>query len=59
MASAGYTPVRNPSAKADGLFRVGGKRMTVYAKRDMPEGKRVDAADALSKFRAIPDPPER
>jgi hypothetical protein len=54
MAAAGYTPVRNPQAKADGLYRIAGKRMTVYAKRDLSEGDRVNAAEALARFRQIP-----
>jgi hypothetical protein len=31
MEPCGYTPVRNPDAD-DGLWKIGGKRQTVYAK---------------------------
>lgn len=47
MGRAGYVSVRNDSDTRDGLWMVGGKRTTIYARKDMPEGKRIDAARAL------------
>jgi hypothetical protein len=47
MEEAGYVPVRNPDAKADGHWRVGGKRQAVYAKKKLPPIDRLRAARAL------------
>jgi len=57
LAGAGYTPVRNPAASGDGLYRIAGKRMKVYVQRELSEGARLDAAEHLSRFRDIPAPP--
>jgi hypothetical protein len=46
LETAGYTPVRN-SAAADGLWKIGGKRQAVYAKRELPTRDRLIAAGAL------------
>jgi hypothetical protein len=47
MEEAGYVPVRNPDAKADGHWRVGGKRQAVYAKKKLPPIDRLRAAREL------------
>lgn len=44
--TVGYVPVRNPDAK-DGLWRIGGKRQTVYANSDLSLSERMAAAQAL------------
>jgi len=47
METAGYVPVRNEAAK-DGLWKVGGRRQTIYAKRDVPLRDQIAAAAALA-----------
>lgn len=47
LEDVGYTAVRNPDA-TDGLWKVGGKRQVVYARRDLPERERLRAAASLS-----------
>jgi len=47
FASLGYEPVRNVADKRDGQWRVGGKRQTIYARRELPERDRLAAAAAL------------
>lgn len=42
----GYVAVRNPSAN-DGMFKVGGKRCAVYAKRDLSTRDAIHAASSL------------
>ena len=42
MESVGYVPVRNDGAD-DGLWKVGGKRQTVYARTDLPLRDRIAA----------------
>lgn len=39
----GYTPARNPDAASDGMWRVNGKRITVYAKSVLPPAARIAA----------------
>jgi hypothetical protein len=48
LESAGYTPVRNPAAES-GLWVIGGKRQTVYAKTTMTVRDRLAAATALTR----------
>lgn len=54
MRKAGYTVIRNPIDKRDGLWVIAGKRCVVYAVKDMTEGARVNAAAKLQKDSAIP-----
>lgn len=50
MKDAGYVPVRNPDDKLDRWF-IGGKRQMIYAKRELPLGRRLEAARALRAHR--------
>ncbi len=43
----GYVPVRNPDSE-DGLFKLGGRRQAVYARRKLVLAEQVRAARALS-----------
>lgn len=43
LGRAGYVPVHNPDAK-DGLWAVGGKRVTVYAKKSKTSAEQILAA---------------
>lgn len=43
LGRAGYVPVHNPDAK-DGLWAVGGKRVTVYAKKSRSSAEQILAA---------------
>jgi hypothetical protein len=43
MEECGYVPVRNPDAK-DGLWKIQGKRQTVYAKASLSRGEQLKAA---------------
>jgi hypothetical protein len=47
MEQCGYLPVRNPDA-ADGLWVVGGRRQTVYVKRELSADARIEAAKLAS-----------
>jgi len=47
MADVGYIPVRNPYAK-DGHWKVGDKRVAVYAKATLSKHDRIAAAGRLS-----------
>ncbi len=47
MEECGYQSIRNPSAQ-DGLWKVGDKRMVIYAKRHLPERDRLAAADKIT-----------
>ena len=46
LESCGYVPIRNPDAD-DGLWRVHGKRQSVYAKTVLPPRDQIAAARAL------------
>src|SRR5262249_53199364 len=46
--ACGYVVVRNPAAKRDGLWRVGGKPQAVYAKRELSLRDQLAAATALT-----------
>lgn len=48
MEAAGYIAVRNDGAK-DGQWVIGGKRQTVYARRELPIRDRLAAATALCR----------
>lgn len=52
MQSAGYVPVRNPHAPSDGLWRVGGQKMVVYAKSSLGPLERIRAAERLTREEA-------
>jgi hypothetical protein len=45
--AAGYVPTRNPHDKHDGQWKIGGKRQTVYARKELSERDRLAAATAL------------
>ncbi|MCX5543032.1 DUF5906 domain-containing protein [Paraburkholderia sp. CNPSo 3076] len=44
MERAGYSAVRNPNAPDDGLFKVGGRRVAIYAKSNLTIAQRITAA---------------
>ena len=46
LEACGYVPVRNDAA-GDGLWRIGGKRQAVYAKKTLSAQERIAAARAL------------
>ncbi len=48
LEAVGYTPVRNVAAK-DGLWKVSGKRMAIYALRDKSVRDQIAAAAALCR----------
>jgi hypothetical protein len=48
LETAGYVPVRNESAKSDGLWVIKGKRQAVYGRRDLPYRERYLAAYTLA-----------
>ena len=47
LERVGYVPVRNPDAE-DGLFKIAGKRQTVYASKKLSLAEQVKAARAVS-----------
>lgn len=49
LEAAGYVPVRNDADKHDGQWKVGGKRQTIYARRELPVRDRIAAADDLCR----------
>ena len=50
MEAAGYIRVPNPDNK-DKVWKVGGERKVVYARKDLPEKERLAAAYALAQRR--------
>ena len=48
LEECGYTPVRNPNAKSDGLWKIGGHRKAVYARSDLSPRDQLDQANALA-----------
>jgi hypothetical protein len=48
LEACGYVYVRNDGAK-DGLFKVAGRRQVIYAKKELPMGDRIAAANNLSR----------
>lgn len=50
LSAAGYATTRNTDA-TDGLWKIGGKRQAVYARREMTEVERQRAARALTSRR--------
>jgi hypothetical protein len=49
MERCGYVPVRNPDRLADGNWKVGGKRMVIYAKVTLDQEAKVAAAKTLAE----------
>jgi len=47
LEAAGYVAVRNDAA-ADGLWKIGGKRQMIYARRKLPIRDRISAAQQLT-----------
>jgi hypothetical protein len=47
MERCGYAPVRNPDRPADGDWKIGGKRVVIYAKAILSLSKRITAARSL------------
>jgi hypothetical protein len=47
LEGVGYTPVRNPDAPADGLWKIRGTRQVVYARCELSFRSRLIAARAL------------
>jgi primase-polymerase (primpol)-like protein len=54
---AGYVPVRNPDAQADGRWKVAGRRTPIYAKKELLERDRIIAASELCRASVPPPPP--
>jgi hypothetical protein len=48
LEECGYVRVENPDAK-DGVFKVSGRRVAIYARRDLPLQERIAAAKRLAK----------
>lgn len=48
----GYTSVRNVAAASDGMFKIGGiRRKMIYARSDLSQQQRLDAANTLAGAR--------
>lgn len=47
LESCGYETVRNPAAKRDGLWKVGGRGVAIYCRRELNLRDRLSAAAAL------------
>lgn len=55
LEACGYVPVRNPDA-TDGLWKVAGRRMAIYAKEKLTLRQQLAAANALTgppRFRSV------
>ena len=48
LEECGYVRVENPDAK-DGVFKVSGRRVAIYARRDLPLQERITAAKRLAR----------
>jgi Family of unknown function (DUF5906)/Primase C terminal 2 (PriCT-2) len=48
LEKCGFVPVRNDADKSDGQWRIGGSRVTVYAKKELSLKERLGAAEALA-----------
>jgi hypothetical protein len=48
LEKCGYVPVRNDADKSDGQWRIGGARVTVYARKAQSLKERLRAAAALA-----------
>lgn len=49
LEAAGYVPVRNDADKHDGQWKVGGKRLTIYARRELSKRDQIAAAAKLCR----------
>lgn len=47
LEQCGYTAVRNDNAQ-DGQWKISGRRQTIYARRDLPQRERLQAATRLT-----------
>jgi hypothetical protein len=48
MEACGYGAVRNPYAQ-DGVWKIGGKRLPIYARSDLPAARKQAAAEARAR----------
>jgi hypothetical protein len=48
MEECGYRPVRNPTAKASGRWKVNKKDVVIYAKRELSTRDAIEAAEKLT-----------
>lgn len=55
LARSGYKPVLNDADTTKGLWRVGGRRVVIYGRADLPMGDRLDAAGKLVKEMFVSD----
>jgi hypothetical protein len=52
LEAVGYVPVRNDADKRDGQWKVGGKRQTIYGRRDLSiRDRHIAAADLAREVR--------
>ena len=49
LERAGYVVVRNPSAPADGYWKIGNRRVAIYARKDLSVGEQINAAEEVVK----------
>jgi len=49
LENCGYVPVRNEADKSDGQWKVGGSRVSIYAKKALSVKQRLVAATALTE----------
>jgi NrS-1 polymerase HBD domain/Family of unknown function (DUF5906) len=54
LDEAGYVPVRNPDAKADGRWKVAGRRTPIYVRRELSDRDRTLAAAELCRPATAP-----
>jgi hypothetical protein len=47
LENCGYEPVRNDDAKSDGQWRIGGKRQSGYARRELSLSEKLEAVRDL------------
>lgn len=47
LNKCGYVPIRNDDDATDGRWRVSGKRVMIYGRKDVPLKERIDAARAV------------
>jgi hypothetical protein len=47
LRRCGYVSVANPDAIASGRWRINGKQVVIYARKDLPPAKRLEAAEKL------------
>ncbi len=54
LGRSGYTPVQN-DGETEGRWRIGGKRVVIYGRKDVPMVDRLDAANELVKAMFVSD----